>query len=519
MPNQNEITIVKDKTFETIKSAVNKMVDMIRPTFGPASNKVLIKSPIYFSPLVVDDGVQIARDFKLDDSAENAVVEMIKETAVKTNDRVGDGTTNSLIILQAIINEVARKSKIEGHKIEKELKKGLLEVKEQLEKSVKHIKTKADLKKVALVSFDNEEIAETLAGLYSKMGQDATITIEESPTMGTYVEMSDGVTMDRGYISPYMVNNPQRMEAVIEKPYILITDYRITENSDLMPIIEKMAKEKKMGLVIIAENVEQQALATLVINQPQVMNPQTQRPGVFPSVAINLPNVSDKKSFLEDLAILTGGKVFSHEKGNKLEDANIEDLGRAEKFICKRDESIIVTPKGDKKVIASAIASLKNAHEQEKVESAKKAIMKRIGLFTNSLAVIKVGAPTKNEQRALKYKVEDASNAVKNAFKFGVVCGGGLALARVKTSSSILNEALKYPSKQLRENMGLDESEEFSADEARNMVTGEVGKFMDVGVIDPVGVLIAGVESAVSIASILVTSAGMIIETPRVNNN
>jgi len=516
MANQNEITIIKEKTFETIRSVVNKLVDTVRPTFGPAGNKVIIESPMYFTPLTVDDGVQIARDFKLDDSAENAVVKVIKETAIRTNDRVGDGTTGALIMLQAIINEVARKSKIEGHKIAKELTKGLAEAKDQLLKQVKQIKTKAELKKAALVSFDHEDIAEKLSDLFIKLGKDATITIEKSPTMVTYVEMSDGVTIDRGYISPYMINNPERMESVLEKPYILLTDYRITENTDILPLIQKMAEAKKNNLIIIADNVEQQALATLVINEPWVMNPQTNRPGVFASIAITIPTVEDKKVWLEDIALMTGAKVFSQEKGNKIEDAEIEDLGRCEKFICRRNESVIIKPGGDKKIIKNAVQALKNAVDMEKNTEKKKPIQKRIGMFTNTLAVIKVGAPTESEQKALKYKVEDAVNAVKSAYNDGVVCGGGLSLARIKTSSSILNEALKYPHRQLLENMGLD-SLDIPQNKGYNVITGQVGDFMEVGVIDPVNVLIAAIESAVSIASLLLTSSGMIIEVPRVD--
>ena len=514
--SQNEIKVINDNTFKIIQSAVNKMVNLIKPTFGPAGNKVIIESTKYFSPLVVDDGVQIAREFQLDIPEENAVVKVIRETASKTNDRVGDGTTGALIMLQAIINEVGKKSRIDGNIISKELKLAVGEAKEQLLKSTKEIKTKAELKKAALVSFDDEHTASLLSELFFKLGKEATITIERSQTMKTYHEMSKGLTLDKGYISPYMVNNPQRMEGIIDKPYILLTDYKITQGEDIMPIVNLMAKEQKFGLVIIAENVEGQALATLVINEPQVMNPQTKKPGIFSSIAITIPTTSDdKKSFLEDLAMITGAKVFSEEKGFTIKEATIEDLGRADKFICRRDESIIVKPKGNKSAIKNAIDNLRKLYKSEKSEVRKKKIEKRLSMFTNSLAVIKVGAPTENEQKSLKYKVEDAVNSIKSAYKHGVVCGGGMSLARIKTSSHILNEALKYPSRQLFDNMGEDGNITLKPNEARNMVTGEVGNFMDVGVIDPVNVLIAAIESAVSIATLLLTSSGMIIESPK----
>lgn len=511
--SNSQITIVRENTFKTIKSAVDQMADLIKPTYGPAGNKVIIDK--FTHRLVVDDGVQIARDFELKDPTENAVVRVIKETAIRTNDRVGDGTTGAIIMLQSIINEVSRKTKFDGRKIENELKRGLEEVKKQLRKSAKQIKTKEELKKVALVSFDNEDIAEIIAEAYHKIGKDGVITIDKSSTMETTIEMTDGVKLDTGFISPYMVTNPERMETVFEKPFILLTNYRITENSDIMPLLEKMAKDGKRPLVVIAENVEQNALATLVVNLPQVMNPETRKPGSFPSIAIPLPRVDHRDVLLEDLAIMTGAKVFSVEKGDKLESVTIEDLGRADRFICRNDESIIVRPKGKKSDVASAINAIRIAFKNETNEKNKNILEKRLGMFTNSLAVIKVGAPTDNEQKSLKYKVEDAIHAVKAAFQEGVVCGSGLALARVKTSSQILNEALQYPSRQLLENMGLDNDKELKADEARNVVTGEVGNFIKVGVMDPVEVLIAGVESAVSIASQLVTSSGMIVESPK----
>lgn len=520
MNPQTEFTIVKEKTFDVIRSAVNKMVDQIRPTYGPASNKVIIDKPMY--RMVVDDGVQIARDFELPDPAENAVVKLVRETAVKTNDRVGDGTTGALIMLQAIINEVAKKNRPNGRKIELELKRGAEESKNQLNAISKKIKTKEDLKKVARISFDDEKISDMIADVYSKLGKDATITVDHSQTMESFLEMAPGQRLDVGYVSPYMINNPQRMESVLDNAAILITDYRLTESSDIMPIMEKMqngrkeGKEKRKSLVLVCENIEYHALSTMVINLPQVMNPHTRQPGTFPAVAINLPKVEDRKTLLEDLALLTGAKVFTMEKGDKLENATLEDLGTCEKFICRKDESIFVKPKGKKMEIALAIETLKKALEAETDNRSKEVLKYRIGMFSNSLATIKVGAPTDNERKTLKYKVEDAVNAVKSAFNHGVVPGSGIALASLKTSSSILNEALKYPHRQLMDNMGLEENTITDVKEtALNVVTGKTGNFMDVGVVDPVDVLIAGIESAVSISSILITSSGMIVESPK----
>jgi len=508
----SEIKIINEKeVFEVIKSATNKLCNMVRLTFGPASNKVIIDKFAYKLG-GLDDGVQIARDFQITDNpAENAIVNLIRETAIKTNDRAGDGTTGALIILQAIINEVAKKSQFDGHKIEKELKKGLEEVKKALTKSAKEIKTKEDLKKVALVAFDNEKIAELLADTYHKLGRDGIITIDKSPTMETTVETTEGIKLDNGYISPYMVTDPSRMQTVVEKPYILITDYRLTEIADIFPIIDKLAKENKRSIVVIADNVEQSALATFMVNLSHVRNAETGKNGSFRGVAIVAPSGDNRTVILEDLALLTGAKVFTQAKGDKLENAEIKDLGRCEKFICREKESIVIDPKGKKGDRAMAITSLRQAIENEKVEAKKKEHQRRLGFFTNTLAVIKVGAATENEQKTLKYKVEDAVNAVKSAYKHGVVPGSGLALANIKTTSAILNEALKYPNRQLLENMGIEEPD-LKDGEALNVVTDKIGKFMEVGVVDPVDVLIAGVESAVSIASILLTSSGILVE-------
>lgn len=509
----SEHTIVKDRTFEKTKSAVNQMVDLIRPTYGPASNKVIIDKFPY--RMVVDDGVQIARDFQLNDPVENAIVKVVREVLITTNDRAGDGTTGAAMMLQSIVNEVGRKNVFDGRKVELELKKGLEEVVSNLKASATPIETKEDLKKVALISFDDENIAEMIAETYHKLGKDGIITLDKSATMETTIETADGTKIESGYISPYMVTNPQRMETEVPNPYILITDYRITETSDILPLMDKMAKENKKNLIIIAENVEQQALATMVINLPHVMNPQTRQPGTFMSVAIAAPKMDDRKQYLEDLALLTGAKMFSLEKGDKLENVEIADLGQAEKIIVKREETIIVDPKGDKTEVSVAVTALRSSIDAEKDKKKKDALKKRLAQFTNTLAVIKVGAPTENEQKTLKYKVEDAVNSVRSAYQNGVVCGSGLSLARIKTSSPILNEALKYPARQLRENMGLDgDIKDIKDGEALNVVTGKTGAFLDVGVVDPVDVLIAGVESAVSIAGILLTSSGMIVESP-----
>ena len=505
--------IVREDTFKIIKDAVNEMVDIIKPTYGPASNKVIIDK--FTHRLVVDDGVQIARDFESNDPKINAVVRIIKEVLIKTNDLAGDGTTGAAIMLQAIINEVGRKSKFNGRQIELSLKKGLEEAKKQLRESAVKIESKEDIKRVALVAFDDEDIAEKIANLYVKIGKDGIITVDRSETMETVEETTDGIVLKSGYISPYMVTDAQRMQTEIENPYILITDYRVTETKDLMPIMNEMAGKGLNNLIVIAENVEQKALATMIVNLPHVMNPETKKLGTFMSVAVALPKVNDRKTFIEDLALMTGATLFTDSMGNSIDKAKVEDLGRAKKIIIKREETVIVEAGGDKEVVDQSVDALKKAIENEVNADKKKGISERLARLNNTLAVIKVGASTENEQKALKFKIEDAVNAVKLAYQNGVVCGAGLALSRVVTSSVILNEALKYPSRQLMENVGNDNSVVLEENQALNVVSGQIGNFLEVGVMDPVDVLIAGVESAVSIASLLITSSGMVIEAPK----
>ncbi len=498
-----KVLITTKDPFDVIVSAVKQAGAAVRPTYGPASNKVIIDKQMY--GMVVDDGVQIMRDLQFSDPNENAVLKVIRETAIKTNDRGGDGTTGSMILLQEIVTGVADLSKRDGHKIATELKKAGKEAVTQLREQTKKISTKEELVKVARVSYDDEEIAETIASTWHKVGPEGTVTVEGSVTSKTLSEMSDGMSFKRGYISPYMVTDGSRMEAVIEKPYILITDYRLTEASDVLPIMEKLAAKKILNLVIIAENIEGSALATLVLNKMQ---------NKFNTLAINAPGDYNRSIMLDDMAKLLGAKVVSQEKGDKMEKVEIADLGRAQRIVSKRDSTLIIKPKGEGAVIKKCIADLKTMLLTEQDENMKVGYRMRLGIFTNQVAIIKVGAETENEQKAKKYKVEDAVNSVKSAFRGGVVPGAGIALANIRTSSDLLNRALARPHRQLFENMGIGEMPELKKGDAFNVVTGETGPWMKVGVLDAVDVLIAGLESAVSIASILCNVTGMIVEVP-----
>lgn len=494
------VKIVHEDTFKTIMSAVNKLVDFVKPTFGPAANKAIISKPIY--RMVVDDGVQIARDFELEDDAEDAVVKVVKEVAIRTNDRVGDGTTSSLILVQAIMQEIAKLNKKDGRQITNELKKGAEEAKTQLMSMAKKISTKADLERVARISYDNPEVSLIIADMLNKLGTEGSITMDNSNTMKTFGELTEGIELKQGFISPYMITDNQRMEAILEKPYVLITSYRLTNANDIIPLMTKMMQQGKRELLVICDNIESDALATAIINRVQ---------GKFICVAIQAPQGENKKQMLEDLCIMTGATMFSEVKGNRTEFAEITDLGRAERAVIRSGMTVIVGGRGDKKAIKAEQEGIRAQLATNPRESERIALEERLAFLLGKVGVIKVGAPTEPETKALKYKIEDAVHATKSALKSGIVRGAGLALAELKTSSPILNSALKRPLMQLIENCGVEHME-LEANEAYNIVSGQKGDYMKVGVIDPAEVLVAGIESAVSIASMLVTTHGILVE-------
>lgn len=481
------VKIIHKDTFDVKMAAVNKLVDFVAPTFGPSGNKVIIDKQIY--KMVVDDGVQIARDFELEDDGENAVLRVIKETAIKTNDRVGDGTTGSMIMLRAIMQEISNIhiSQRNGRKISAELKIAAEEAKAQLLQMAKPISSQEDIEKVARISFDSPEIAKMISEILVKLGKEGVIEIENSNTLETLLEHSDGVEIKAGSLSPYLTKDPMRMDATIENPYILVTSYRVTEANDVLPIMEKLVKIGKRDLILIADNVEGYALQTLIANTMQ---------GKFQGIAIAIPQGPHKKEFLEDIALLTGTSVFGEDDGTKLDSVIPEQLGRADKVVVRRGKTVIYGSKGDKEKVEAVKGKLRAELEKPLRESEKLEFETRLARLGNGVAVIKVGAPTEAETKALKYKVEDAVNATKSALSGGVVTGAGLSLSNLVTSSEILNEALEYPHRQLKENLGLSEKEEIDTTD----------------VIDPVEVLIASIDSAVSIASLLVTTHGILVE-------
>ncbi|MBI2110668.1 chaperonin GroEL [Candidatus Woesearchaeota archaeon] len=468
--------------------AVDKLVDLCKPTYGPAQNKVLIEYGRHLESL--DDGVAIARQFELTDEFENAIVQLVKEVAQKTNDRVGDGTTSSLIMLQALMKEL-KDNKKTSREVIKELQNGLEEFKTQITSKARQITTKEDLKKVAYISFNNEKMAEVIAEILFELGHEAIVTIEESRQMETTYDVVKGLRFPRGFASPYFINNPEKAETVLEKPYILVTDKEIYDPKELLPLLNKVIATGNRQLVVIADDIRGEAMATLIINYMKNV-------GLFP--AIKAPYYSnDKYEFLMDLAAVTGANFVAGDLGRKLEDTELNHLGTAERVIITKDHTTIIGGSGSG--LDDYVKKLKAIIETTDSDIKKDKMKERLAKLTSGVAVIKVGGATENEMKALRAKVEDAVNATRVAYKSGVVKGAGVTLGEVETSSEILNKALKYPHKQLLENM-----------EVESLEVGE-------DIIDPVEVLIAGVESAVSIVSLLITTKGILVDKEEEKKN
>lgn len=448
--------IIQDKAYEVILSTVDKLASLVKPTFGPAGNKVIIgKGP---NVSVLDDGVQIAKDLELEDEAENYVLKVIREVAVKTNERVGDGTTGSLIMLQAILKE-AFTGQLTPREIVKDLATGLVEAVEAIKEQSRAIKTKEDLERVARISFDNPEVAKLLADIIFEIGEDGLIDVQASQGASVESEIVQGFKVHQGYVSPYMANESDK--CVIEDAVVLVSDKAFYNNQEIVPIMEKVLASGKTNLVIFCKAFEGEALSTAIINRLK---------GSFKTLAVELQG-----SQLDDIALLTGATHCLAE--TKIE---LTDLGSAKRIVSRLEDTVIIDGGGDKDKIAETIADLKKNEMNAR----------QVANLTSSVAIIKVGAKTESEAKALLFKIEDASNAIKVAYKGGVVPGAGTTLAGLTTSSDILNKALKYPRNQLEENLGTFE--------------------MTQDIIDPTEVVIAGIESAVSIASLLLTVRGII---------
>src|SRR3990167_3702672 len=463
-----------------IFDAVDKLVDFVKPTYGPAQNKVILQKGRYQE--VIDDGVATAKEFELEDEFENAVVKLVKEVAIKTNDRVGDGTTSSLIMLQALMKEL-KEDKRTSREVVAELKVGFEDFKKQITEKAKQITTEEDLKQVAYISFNNEKMAEIIAKIFFQLGHDGIVTIEESRSMETSYNVVEGLQFPKGFASAYFINQPERAECVIENPYVLVTDKEIYDVNDLVPLLDKALKAAKQVL-ILADDIRGEALGALVITflKKGYLCPAVKAPYY----------ANDKYEFLMDVAELTGANFVVANVNKELKDLELEDLGQAERVVITKESTTIIGGKG--KNLEEYLTKMKAIIESTESDLRRDKMKERLAKLTSGVAVIKVGCATENEMRALRYKVEDAVNATRVAFKEGVVKGAGITLSEIETSSPILNKALKVPHETLLVNLEVD-----------SLPIGD-------DIIDPVAVLIAGVESAISIVNLLITTKGALVD-------
>lgn len=517
---------------KSLKRGVDAVADAVKVTLGPRGRNVILDKG-FGSPMVTNDGVSIAKEITLKDKFENMGAEIIKEVANKTNDLAGDGTTTATVLTQALVSEGLRQTTmgLNAMAIRTGMERASEDVVAALRKMATPISKKDGIKQVATISAESEEIGTKIAETIDTVGKDGVVTVEESQSFGIETELTEGMEFDRGYVSPYMITNPERMEAEYRDALILITDKKISTVQEILPLLEKLAQSGKKELVIIADDVEGEALATFVVNKLR---------GGFSVLAVKAPGYGDrKKEMLQDIATTTGGTVISDEVGLKLENIETSQLGKASRVVATKEHTVIVGGKGSKSEILDRVAQLRVQHEQTDSKFDKEKLEERIAKLSGGVAVIRVGAATETEMKYLKLKIEDAVNATKAAIEEGIVPGGGVALVKAgakvtkdiekKTLSDeerigyrIVLRALDMPLRQIAANAGKDdgsviveEVKRGSGNAGYDAAQDEmVGDMIAAGIIDPVKVTRSGVQHAVSAAGILLTTEAAVAEDP-----
>ena len=518
--------LYSEEARKKLKTGVDKLANAVKITLGPKGRNVVLDKG-FGSPTITNDGVTIAKEIELEDRTENLGAEIVKEVAEKANEAAGDGTTTAVVLAQAIITEGLKNVAAGANPlaIRRGIEKAIVLVKESLKKQSKPVKGKEEMAQVATISAEDADLGNLIAEVVEEVGKDGVITVEESHTFGIQKEVVKGLQFDRGYVSHYMVTDAERMESVFEDPYILITDKKISSLSELLPALEKVAQAGKKELVIIADDVDGEALATLVVNRLR---------GTFNTLAIKAPGFGDRrKEMLEDIAIVTGGEVISEETGTKLENVEINSFGTARKVISTKENTTIVEGKGEKTKIEARISQLKTQIKNVTSDFDKEKLQERLGKLVGGVAVIKVGAATEIEQKAKQHKTEDALSATRAAVEEGIVAGGGVALlksasdlsslkvgAEEKTGVDILKRALEEPIRQIAFNAGVDGSVvvEKVRDKGEgfgfNALKGEYEDLIESGVVDPTKVVRAALENAVSAAVMMLSTEAIVVEIP-----
>ena len=527
--------VIFDQQVRTaLKRGVDVVANAVKVTLGPKGRNVAL-SKSWGGPTITNDGVSIAKEITLADKFEDMGASIVKEVATKTNDKAGDGTTTAVILTQAIVHEGLKRTALGANamRVRRGIEAASKDALDELKKMAKPIKNKQDIRQVATISAESEELGKTIADTVEKVGKDGVVTVEESQSIGIESDFVDGMEFDKGYISAYLVTNGERMEAEIKDAPILITDKKISTIKDILPLLEKVAQSGKKELVIIADDVDGEALATFIINKLK---------GVFNILAVKAPGYGDrKKEMLADIAITVGATVISEDVGLTLEKAELEMLGKANRVVATKDSTVIVGGKGKKSDIAERVSSLKKQLENTDSKFDKEKLEERIAKLSGGVAVIRVGAATETEMKYLKDKIEDAVNATKAAIAEGIVPGGGAALAHVANKLHkkidgkahdeftvgyrILLSALAAPLLQIVQNTGREDAAVILQEVVKRSSTfgfnaaaeGEEASIVDMfeaGIIDPVKVTRSGVENAASAAAVLLTTEAAVADIP-----
>jgi chaperonin GroEL len=509
-----------------LERGMNTLADAVRVTLGPKGRNVVLEKK-WGAPTITNDGVSIAKEIELEDPYEKIGAELVKEVAKKTDDVAGDGTTTATVLAQALVREGLRNvaAGASPMALKRGIEKAVEAVSAQLLEMAKEVETKEEIASTASISAADPQIGEMIAEAMDKVGKEGVITVEESNTFGLELELTEGMRFDKGYISPYFVTDAERMEAVLEDPYVLIANSKISAVKDLLPILEKVMQSGK-PLVILAEDVEGEALATLVVNKIR---------GTFRSVAVKAPGFGDRrKAMLQDIAILTGGQVISEEVGLKLESTDLDLLGRARKVVVTKDETTIVEGAGDGEQIAGRVAQIRAEIEKSDSDYDREKLQERLAKLAGGVAVIKAGAATEVELKERKHRIEDAVRNAKAAVEEGIVAGGGVALLQAShrafeklelegdeaTGAGIVKIAVEAPLKQIAVNAGLEggvvveKVRHLEPGFGLNAATGEYVDMVKAGIIDPAKVTRSALQNAASIAGLFLTTEVVIADKP-----
>jgi chaperonin GroEL len=528
--------VFSEEARRALKKGIDTLAGAVKTTLGPKGRNVALDKK-FGAPTITHDGVTVAKDIELEDPFENMGAQLLKEAATRTNDVAGDGTTTATVLAQMIVNEGLKNVAAGANPmiVKRGIEKSTRIVVQALRDMSLEVKGRDEIAHVAAISAADTEIGELIAEVMDKVGKDGVITVEEGKGLGFEKEYVEGMQLDRGYMSPYFITDPERQESVLNEPYILITDKKISAATDIVPVLEKLAQVGKREVVVIAEDVEGEALATLVLNRLR---------GVFNALAVKAPGFGDRrKAMLQDIAVLTGGTVISEEVGRKLETATINDLGKAGKIVSTKDDTTIIEGKGDESDIKGRIEQIKAQIETTTSDYDKEKLQERLAKLAGGVAIVKVGAGTEVELKEKKHRVEDALSATRAAVEEGIVPGGGVALINAieaidkskelkqltgdeGTGVTIVRRALEEPLRQIVENSGRDGAvvlEEVRRQQKQakktsigyDVLAEDFGDMTEKGIIDPVKVTRSAVENAASIAAMILTTEALVSDIPK----